>query len=387
MKKVLYVTFTLLMVASLMVSCAPPPAAPAGEVASTEVATPVVTEVPNVGVQERYMPDFPQPPEGTEMVDTTKYMKEPPWTIGYANASTANSFRIFTVAALNWIADQHPDLVEKVVHFNAAASIPKQVADMEDMIVQGVDVIILASESASALVPVVDQAMAAGIPVIILERGVEGDNWTTYIDVNPVGIATAQAQGIVDLLGGEGKIVTYGIIPGTTIAADQEGAIAAVLAKNPGVEQIAFDYGLAQLAKSKELMEAWIQSYPQIDGVLGWNGADVRGAIEALQEAERYDQVRAYAAKDEMGFLRLIAEEDLPGVGVTGFADCTIDAFNAAVRILSGQPVPKVWRLVPEVITKENVDQYYIPGAPDNWFPSRMAPNEVEKYLNIAATQ
>lgn len=386
MKRILSIAFSLMLCLGLFISCTPKAeeaavfeeAAPAEEAPAAEEAAAVEEEV--------YMPEYPEPPEGTEMVDTTMYKKDPPWTIGYANASTANSFRIFTVAALEWIADQHPELVKEIVHTNANQSIPKQVADMEDLIVQGVDVIILASESASALVPAVDQAMAAGIPVIILERGVEGTNWVTYIDVNPVGIATAQAQGIVDMLGGEGKIVTYGIIPGTTIAGDQEGAIAAVLDANPGVEELAFDYGLAQLAKSKELMEAWIQSYPEIDGVLGWNGADVRGAIEALKEADRFDGVKAFAAKDEMGYLHMIAD-GLPGVGVVGFADCTIDAFEAAVRILSGQPVPKVWRLVPTVITSENISEFDIPGAPDNWFPSRMAPEDVQKYLDIAATK
>lgn len=390
MKRTLLLAISLMLVFGLLVSCAPAPAVPAEEAAPVEEVAPVEEAAPAEEApameEEVYMPDYPEPPPGTEMVDTTQWKKDPPWTIGYANASTANSFRIFTVAALEWIADQHPDLVEEVVHTNANQSIPKQIADMEDMIVQGVDIIIIASESASALVPAVDQAMAAGIPVIILERGVEGTNWVTYIDVNPVGIATAQAQAIADLLNGEGKIVSFGIIPGTTIAGDQEGAHDAVFANYPGIERLAFDYAKAQLAVGKELMEAWIQSYPQIDGVLGWNGADVRGAVEALKEAGRFDQVKAYAAKDEMGYLHLI-KGGLPGVGVVGFADCTIDAFEAAVRILSGQPVPKVWRLSPTVITSENIDQFEIPGAPDNWFPSRMTPADVQKYLEVAATQ
>lgn len=397
MKRIFLVAMSLMVMASLLVSCnttdmtteeevapAEEEAVPAEEADAEEAAS--ADEASAEEAEDVYMPDYPEPPEGTEMVDTTKWKKDPPWTIGYANASTANSFRQFTVAALYWIADQHPELVKEIVHTNANQSIPKQIADVEDLIVQGVDVIILASESASALVPAVDAAMEAGIPVIILERGVEGTNFATYIDVNPVGIATYQAQAIADALDGEGNVVTYGIIPGTTIAKDQEGAIQAVWDENPGINELAFDYGLAQLAKGKELMEAWLQTYPEIDAVLGWNGAEIRGAVEAAKEAGRYDEIKFWAAKDEMGYLGLI-KNGLPGVGVVGYADCTIDAFEAAVRILSGEPVPFYWRLPAQEINSENIDDYYVEGAPDNWFPSRMAPEDIEKYLEIAATK
>lgn len=370
MKKSLLVALSLLFVAGLVAACAPA-AAPAA--AAPAKAGPTFK-----------MPDYPKPPEGTKMVDTTKWKKSPPWKIGYANASTANSFRQFTVAALYWIADQYPELVKEIVITNANDSIPKQISDMEDLVTKGVDVIILAAASKDALVPAVDKAMAAGIPVIILERALAGENYATYIDVNVPAIATAQAQGVVDALGGKGNIVTFGIKPGIGTAVDQETAIKKVLAANPGIKQLAFDYGQVSLSVGKTLMETWLKTYPQIDGVLGWSGTEIRGAVEAAKEAGRYDQIKVWAAKDEMGYLQLIAG-GMNGVGVVGYADCTIDAFNAALRILSGEQVPFYWRLEPQVITKANIDKYVIKDAPFSWFPSRMSPKDIQKYLDLAA--
>ncbi len=372
MKKSFLVALSLLMVAGLVAACSPA----AAPTAASEPAKPAGPTFK--------MPDYPKPPEGTKMVDTTKWKKSPPWTIGYANASTANSFRQFTVAALYWMADQYPELVKKVVITNANDSIPKQISDMEDLVTQGVDIIIIAATSKDALVPAVDKAMAAGIPVIILERALAGENYATFIDVNTKLIATTQAQAVVDALGGKGNIVTFGIKPGIGTAVDQEAAIKAVLEKNPGIKQLAFDYGQVSLSVGKTLMETWLQTYPQIDGVLGWSGTEIRGAVEAAKEAGRYDQIKVWAAKDEMGYLQLIAG-GMPGVGVLGFSDCTIDAFNAALRILSGEPVPLYWRLDPQVITKANIDKYVIKDAPFSWFPSRMSPKDIQKYLDLAA--
>jgi len=374
MKKSFLVVLSLLLVAGIVAACGPT-AAPA---AAAEPAKPAVPAFK--------MPDYPEPPAGTKMVDTTKWKKSPPWTIGYANASTANSFRQFTVAALYWIAAQYPQLVKDIVITNANDSIPKQISDMEDLITKGVDIIIIAATSKDALVPAVDKAMAAGIPVIVLERSLAGENYATFIDVNTTLIATTQAQAVVDALGGKGNIVTFGIKPGIGTAIDQEAAIKAVLAKNPGIHQLAFDYGQVSTSVGKTLMEAWLQTYPQIDGVLGWSGTEVRGAVEAAKEAGRYDQIKVWAAKDEMGYLQLIAG-GMPGVGVVGFADCTIDAFNAAIRILSGETVPLYWRLTPTVITSKNIGQFVIKDAPFSWFPSRMSPADIQKYLDIAATK
>jgi ribose transport system substrate-binding protein len=372
MKKILFRLVALLVVAAILGACAPA-AAPAKDAASAEGF-------------DFEMPDYPEPPEGTEMVDTTRFKKDPPWTIAYANASTSNSWRIFTVGALFWAAEEYPELIENIVHLNANDSIPKQISDMEDLIVQEVDAIILATTSGDGLNAVVDQAMEADIPVIILERGIASDNYVTFIDVDPPSIATNAAQYVVDALAGEGNVVWYGVFPGITLSEWQETAVKKVWGDNPGITDLAFDYGLVSRSKGKELMEAWLQNFPKIDGVLSWTGSEIEGAVEAAKEAGRFEEVKVWVGADEQGFLQMI-KDGLPAAGYYGYADCTVDAVYAAIRILSGQPVPKLWRLPVRMITPENIDEYVIPGAPATWFPSRIPSDDVQTWLDLAATK
>jgi len=345
---------------------------------------PSATEVPQVAAATPI--PYPAPPPGTEMVDTTKFKKDPPWTIAYANASTSNSWRIFTVAALFWAAEQYPGLFKEILHVNANDSIPKQIADMEDLMVKNVDAIILATTSGDGLVPSIDQAMEKNIPVIILERGINSDNYATFIDVDPPSIARNQAQWLVDQLGGEGNVVFYGVIPGITLSEWQEEAVRQVWAENPGITELAFDYGMVSRSKGKELMEAWLQTYPDIDGVISWTGSEIQGAVEAAQEANRFEEITAWVGADEQGYLHMI-KDGLNAGGYYGYADCSVDALYAAINILNGNPVPKLWRLPVQMIDSSNIDQYDIPGAPDTWFPSRIPSDEVQTWLDVAATK
>jgi ribose transport system substrate-binding protein len=320
------------------------------------------------------------------MVDTTRFKKDPPWTIAYANASTSNSWRIFTVGALFWAAEEYPGLIKEIIHTNANDSIPKQIADMEDLMVKDVDAIILATTSGSGLVPVIDKAMDQGIPVIILERGIDHDNYVTFIDVDPPSIARNSAQWLVDQLGGEGNVVFYGVIPGITLSEWQEEAVRAVWAENPGITELAFDYGMVSRSKGKELMEAWLQTYPQIDGVIAWTGTEIQGAAEAAEEAGRFEDVKAWVGADEQGYLQMI-KGGLNGAGYYGWADCSVDALYASIKILKGESVPKLWRLPVRMITPENIDEYVIADAPATWFPSRIPADQVQKWIDLASTK
>jgi ribose transport system substrate-binding protein len=383
MKKISILILVVFLV-QLATGCATP-ATPATQAPPVNTQPPAANTQAPAAVEPTPIP-FPEPAAGTVMVDTTRFKKAPPWTIAYANASTSNSWRIYTVASLYWAATEYPDLIKGIVHTNANDSVPKQISDMEDLITQKVDAIILAGTSGSALNPVIDKAMAANIPVIILERGVDTDNYVTFIDVNSKAVATTQAEWLANQLGGKGNVVFFGVVPGITLSKWQEDAVRAVWAKNPGIKELAFDYGMVSRSTGKTLMEAWLQSFPQIDGVIGWTGSEIQGAVEAAKEANRYDQIKAWVGADEMGYLKLI-KGGLNGAGYIGYADCSVDALQAAIKILKGEQVPKSWLLKPTLITKENIDKYLIPDAPDTWFPSRIPATEVQKWLDLAATK
>jgi ribose transport system substrate-binding protein len=279
----------------------------------------------------------------------------------------------------------YPDKIKGLVITNANDSVPKQISDMEDMLVKGVDAILVAPTDSTALCPVIEKAMSQGVPVIILERGVNCTDYVTFIDANAAGQAGFQATWLVNQLGGQGNVVYMGIIPGITISGVTEATVNGIFAQNKGIKELAFDYAWVSRSKGKTLMEAWLRAYPKIDGVIGWSGAEIMGALEAAQEAGRDKQIKAWVGADDMGWLQLIADGKVNGAGYIGYADCSIDGLQAAIKTLSGQPVPYYWKLPVIGITKDNVAKYLIPNAPEEWFPSRyISADQMQKWVNAA---
>lgn len=329
--------------------------------------------------------EAPKSPPGGIMVNTTKYKTEPPYTIGYANASLSNTWRIFGLAHLYWAVSKYPQ-IKKVIHLNANDSVPKQISDMEDLLAMKVDAIVLAATSGSGLIGAIDMAMAQGVPIIVLERGVNTENYTTFIDTNPKEIATMQAEWVAEKMGGKGNVVLFGIIPGITISDWQENAVREVLSHYPDIKILDFQYSMVSRSKGKTIMESWLTTYPKIDGVIAWDGDTTQGAVEAAKSAGRYKEIKAWSGDDVMGYLKLI-KEGLPGIAVPSPNYCTVEALKSAIKILRGEPVPKHWRVSTMKITAENVDEHYIEAAPPTWYLSLMPRDKIQYWVNEAAAK
>jgi ribose transport system substrate-binding protein len=377
----------LAITVAMLVACAP--AATPETIVKRETVIVEVTAAPEPTAVPPAATPIPYPEtEGVEMVDTTKWKKDPPWTIAYANASASNSFRIFSVAALMYEGQNFPGLIEETLFTNANDSNPKQIADVEDLLVKGVDCIILAPTSSTALCPAVEKANDAGVPVVVFERGMDcdPDYAVTYIDVGPYEISRQSMEWLCEQLDYEGKVVVIGPVPGVAVSALHEEACRTVADKYPGIEILAHDFSMVSRSNAKNLMEAWLRAYPQIDGVQSWESVSMLGAVEAAQEAGRFDEIKAWAGKGDQGGLNAIYD-GLNAWAYFGYSDGTIDSLHACIKALRGEPVPHMWYLPVVPITSENVDDYVIVGAPDNWWASRLPSDQVQALLDEAATK
>ncbi len=92
-------------------------------------------------------------------------------------------------------AKGHPDL--EIVYADAQQDNAKQVADVENFLRQKIDLLIISPNEAKPLTPVVRRAFEAKIPVIVLDREIEGDTYTTFIgaDNRAIGRAAGRIRG------------------------------------------------------------------------------------------------------------------------------------------------------------------------------------------------
>src|ERR1700731_17858 len=97
--------------------------------------------------------------------DTSKFKKAPPYVIGFSNAGLGDSWRVVGLHSLEKAANDHADKIKKLIITDAGHDDAKQIADIQDLISRGVDLLIVPQAPSQATIPAVTQASARGIRV------------------------------------------------------------------------------------------------------------------------------------------------------------------------------------------------------------------------------
>jgi ribose transport system substrate-binding protein len=249
-----------------------------------------------------------------EMVDTTQYVKEGPYVIGFSNASISNSWRVGMLHSIQQAAADNADQIEQLIITDANDDPAKQVADVQDLISRGVDLLIVSAATAEALDAIVTRAYEEGIPVVLVDRRVTSENFSTFITASDWVYGHMSAQWMVEKLGGKGNIVMLPGMAGVSVAETRIAAANQVFANYPDIKVLDLQYTDWSPAKGKQVMAALIQKYGDtIDGVWSDHGLQGSGAIEALVESGRAaGTFPPVTCADLNGCVKLAVENDAP---------------------------------------------------------------------------
>ena len=110
--------------------------------------------------------------------------EEEKFVIGMSQANKGEPWRQAMNDQIQMAADKYPQL--EVVFADAAQNNAKQVADVENFITQGIDLLIISPNEAAPLTDVVKKVNDLGIPNILLDRRVVGDDYMMFIGADNV---------------------------------------------------------------------------------------------------------------------------------------------------------------------------------------------------------
>jgi len=238
-----------------------------------------------------------------------------------------------------------------------------QIAQIQSLILAGVDAITVNSASPTALDPVIQQACDAGIKIVVFDSLAEAPcAYKLANDFEEWG--RTQAKLVLEGMGGKGNLI---VVEGVVGSAPNETVMKVwkeELAKYPDVKVVATVDGENASSTTQQALVKVLPSLPEVDGVLIQVGAD--GVINAFKSANRplpvvdFDTAGTSLAlwkqlNAESGFTTSAVLTD-PGQGSA--------ALQTAILLLNGgkvdgQDIPKelTWPLV--VITQENFDAWH----------------------------
>jgi ribose transport system substrate-binding protein len=176
----------------------------------------------------------------------------------------------------------------KLVVVDAQDDSAKEATNMEDLIQQGVSVIMVNPTDADAVVPSVQKANEAGIPVFTIDRGANGGTIISHIASDNVAGGMVAGKFLCEALGGQGKVVELEGIAGTSAARDRGLGFNDYMSKEcSGVEIVARQTANFNRAEGLTVYENILQAQPEINGTFAHNDEMILGAIEAAEAAGR----------------------------------------------------------------------------------------------------
>ncbi|MEX1139108.1 MAG: substrate-binding domain-containing protein [Bacteroidota bacterium] len=275
------------------------------------------------------------------------------FTIGMSQCNLGEPWRVQMNADIEKAAANHKNL--KVIFKDAQNDNLRQRAHIEEFIRAGVDLLIVSPKEAAPLTGPVRDAYQRGIPVIVLDRRVLGEDYTCFIGADNKRIGSAAGKWIVEKLGGKGAIVELKGLMTSTPGQDRHSGFRDAIR---GTDiSIVFEADMKWLEpNARREMESALSRFDRIDVVYAHNDPAAHGAFLAARAAGREKKILfvgidALPHEGQMYVRRgiLAASFEYPTGGE--------EAVTSALKILRGEKVPKEITLASKVFTGENIEK------------------------------
>ena len=212
--------------------------------------------------------------------------KKDKYVIGMSQCNLGEPWRVAMNDQIAMAAEKHPEF--EVIFADAAQDNSKQIADIENFVQMGVDLIITSPNEATPLTNAVSAAYDAGIPVILLDRKIDGDKYTQFIGADNVDMGRIAGEYIADtLLPDGGKVCEIKGLEGTSGGIDRDNGFREGIKKNDKIEIVAVNNADWLREKAITVAEEMLQTNDEIDLFLALNDPMAEGAYIAAKNAGR----------------------------------------------------------------------------------------------------
>lgn len=197
-------------------------------------------------------------------------------TVGVSVSTLNNPFFVSLRDGIQKLADNNKTTIKVV---DAQDDTAKQSNDIDDLIQQKVDVILVNPVDSSAIVPAVESANSANIPVIAIDRSSDGGELLTTVASNNEEGGKMAAQFIIEKLGENAKVAELEGVPGASATRERgKGFDDYAKDKLDVVDKQSANF---DRAKGLTVMENILQAHSDLQGVFAQNDEMALGASEA----------------------------------------------------------------------------------------------------------
>lgn len=235
--------------------------------------------------------------------------------------------------------------------------IAQQINIVQDMVTRGVDAIVLAACDANALVSIVEQADRAGIPVVMVDSGLNSDIPKSLVATDNAKGGGMAVEVLAELIGGPGEVGLMPFVPGAATSELREKGFLDNLPNFPNLTLAAKNYSQSDVATGMNVISDMMTAHPNLAGVFAANEPGAIGAAQALRTAGKVGTVKLVAFDASGEQLKALEEGVIQALIVQNPFKMGYEGVKAAVDAIKGNPVEKRIDTGVTVIKKDNLNE------------------------------
>ncbi|WP_435132410.1 ribose ABC transporter substrate-binding protein RbsB [Plesiomonas shigelloides] len=226
----------------------------------------------------------------------------------------------------------------------------KELANVEDLTVRGVKVLLINPTDSAAVANAVAMANRSNLPVITLDRGAEKGKVVSHIASDNVAGGKMAGDFIAEKLGKQAKVIELEGIAGTSAARERGAGFKQAIGAHQ-LQLLAAQPADFDRTKGLNVMENLLAAQPQVQAVFAQNDEMALGALRALQAAGKenvlvvgFDGTEDGIKAVQRGKLAATIAQQPDQIGSIGV--------ETADKVLKGQPVEANIPVPLKVVTK-----------------------------------
>ncbi|WP_346863811.1 substrate-binding domain-containing protein [uncultured Draconibacterium sp.] len=191
------------------------------------------------------------------------------YKIGFSQCTTSDLWRQTQLRLMEIEVSFYPNM--ELVVKDAKDDTQTQIKQIEELVKEGIDLLIVSPNESEPLSPIVEKVFQSGIPVIVIDRNVDTDQYSAFIGGDNFVIGIEAANYVVKLLHGKGKVLEIKGLEGSSPAQDRHDGFVSVLNTYPEIEIVQSVSGDWKKESAKRIVSEAISNNVDFDVVFAHN--------------------------------------------------------------------------------------------------------------------
>jgi len=257
------------------------------------------------------------------------------------------------------VKNKAAELGVEVVVYDGEKDVAKQVNQIESAINQGIAGLVIEPVSVDGVVPALEAAKAAGIPVVVVNQKIsKPEAADSFVGVENFDGGVLEMKTAAEAIGGAGNVAFLLGPLGSDAQIGRTEGYYEVLKDYPDIEVVFEQTANWTTDEALALVENWLQTGTELKAIVANNDGMAMGALKAVEDAKMLNQILIYGLDATPDALAAVKEGRLTATISQGTTAQGEAAMETVYKIANGETVEPEIILDFILITKDNVDDF-----------------------------